>query len=260
MTDIDDSLEVAKRAARAGAAVLRELFGSSVRVQEKVGDKGLVTEADRRAEEAILSILQKESQFPILSEEAGLIGGAHGPRWIVDPLDGTTNFARGIPLFAVSIALVEGFDARLGVIIDPMRGNIYCAELSRGAHIGSAAAKPQVNVDHTPALFINHGYAEPDRLRSAEVTKRLVGHTSVRKLGSTALELAYVASGHVDAFICSGDEFWDFAAGIAIAAEAGCLVSDWKGSAWNGSHSFVMVARPELQSMLIQAVGDLQAE
>lgn len=259
MKDLKDSLVTAKKAAVEASQILRDLFETSLAVDEKSEAKGILTEADNRAEEAILSILSRESPFPILSEEAGLIRDGSGPKWVVDPLDGTTNFAHRIPFFGVSVALIDASEILLGVVADPAHGRLFYAEKGRGAYCDGTRLQQIPSVSRAPTIIVDYGYAEPDRLRSVEVTSRFVLDTSIRKLGSSAVELTHVASGHFDAFVCSGDELWDFAAGLLIAEEAGCSVTDWRGDLWNISNNYIIVARPDLHASIVSRVRDLQA-
>lgn len=250
--------QLAKTAAELGAEVIRRRFRTTFSVEQKVGDKGVVTEVDHEAEQAILRLLRENSSFDILSEEDGASGGGSGPRWVVDPLDGTTNFSRGLPLFAVSVALLDSAEVRVGAIADPIGNIVYAAERGRGVFAGADKLSRPPRCNGSPAVFANHGYAVDDCLRCAEVIKRLGATCSMRGFGSTALELSYVASGRADGFLCSGDELWDYAAGLRIAMEAGCRVSDWRGRDWDNSSSYVLVAAPDIHASLVAAVRDLQ--
>ncbi|MCK6512441.1 hypothetical protein L6R29_21125 [Myxococcota bacterium] len=287
-------LSIACAAAQKAAPILRSYFGNLREIHEKSdakGDsKGLVTEADTASEQAILHHLRAHSTHPILSEESGfshhlpalsrslstnapptghstetpskrLPDGLDTttPYWIVDPLDGTTNFARGLPWFAISIALLRGSEVLLGVVLDPLRDEIFCALRGGGAFCNEKPLQRSDIRTKQPAVFLNHGYAPEDRARFAEAARRLVPEASLRMLGPSALEICYAARGEVDAFVCSGDEIWDFAAGMLIATEAGCLASDWAGRPWASIHpSFVLIAAPWLHPTLIPQLADLQ--
>ena len=250
---------MAREAAQLGAEILRRRYRSAFKVENKIGDKGVVTEIDRESEQAILQLLRARSEYAILSEEAGSSGGTAGPVWVVDPLDGTTNFSRGLPLFSVSVALMDAGTVLVGAIADPLNETLYSAELNSGAFLNGERLVPPDCVEGSPAVFVNHGYAAEDRLRCAEVIKRLITSFSIRDYGTTALELCYVASGRVDAFICSGDELWDYAAGLRLAEEAGCVVTDWHGRPWNNSSSYILVAKKQIHSQLVDIIVDLQS-
>jgi myo-inositol-1(or 4)-monophosphatase len=252
--------ELARMAAKRGAAVVRERFGRTLKIEEKADQKGLVTDADKQAEAAIMECLLSSSSYGVLAEESGLSAGESGAMWVVDPLDGTNNFARGLPLFAVSIALVLDFKSLLGVIVNPLTGDEYCAIQGELTLVNGKA----VNISDrqqrkTPSIFAEYGYATEDRQRFIDVAQRLVDKSDLRTLGTTALELGFVSAGQADAFVCSGDELWDFAAGLVIAEGAGCIVSDWRGQPWEGSNSYLLVSHPKWHAWLVNSIRDLQS-
>lgn len=252
-------LQIALKAARAASKIIIENFGKSKDSSVKGDAKGLVTATDLAAEKAILEILSTESDYKILSEESASFQKGIGPKWVVDPLDGTNNFARSIPLFAVSIGLMDGNESLVGVIIDPINQKEYYATKGGGAFCnGKKVIHSKFDTDYIPMLFLNHGYAEADRSKFKELSKRLASDYNILKLGTTAVELCYIANGSVDGFICSGDELWDFAAGIVIAQEAGCIFTDWKGNPWDGTHSHLLITRPEIHNDLVKIIEDLQ--
>jgi len=258
MQNLPKELEIALKAARAGARVVFENFGKSKDSQVKGNSKGLVTATDLAAEKAIIEILSSESNYEILSEESGTVYKKTGPKWVIDPLDGTNNFARSIPLFAVSVGLMDGNESLVGVIIDVVGQKEYCAIKGGGAYCnGEKIIHPKFDTDYIPMIFLNHGYAETDRAKFKRLADLLASDYNILKLGTTALELCYIASGAVDGFICSGDELWDFAAGIVIAQEAGCIFTDWKGKPWDGTHSHLLITRPEIHNHLVEKIKNL---
>ena len=256
---LEKELEIALKAARAGAKVVLENFGKSKDSRVKGDSKGLVTATDLASEKAILDILQNESDYPVLSEESASKIEMNGPVWVVDPLDGTNNFARTIPLFAVSVGLMDGNESLVGVIIDVVGRKEYYAVKGGGAFCnGERITHPKFDSDYIPMLFLNHGYAEVDRAKFKELSKLLASDFNTLKLGTTALELCYIANGSVDGFICSGDELWDFAAGIVITQEAGCIFTDWHGEPWDSTHSHLLISRPEIHNGLVKKISRLQ--
>jgi len=256
--DLQKELNIALKAARAGAKVVLENFGKSKDSHVKGNAIGLVTATDLVAEKAILGILSAESDYAILSEESGSLQKSCGPVWVVDPLDGTNNFARSIPLFAVSVGLMDGNESLVGVIIDVVNQKEYYAVKGGGAFCnGEKIIHPKFDTEYIPMLFLNHGYAEVDRAKFKELSKLLASDYNILKLGTTALELCYIANGSVDGFICSGDELWDFAAGIVIAQEAGCIFTDWQGKPWDGKNSHLLISRPEIHDKLVEILRDL---
>lgn len=208
---------------------------------EHVGYKGaidLVTEVDRECEAFILSELTRI--FPgddVLAEESGIHGKDNPRRWIVDPLDGTVNFTHGFPFFCVSIALeVEGRLA-LGVIYDPNRDELFTAEKGKGAHLN---AKP-IRVSKTPKLgqaLLATGFAynvqEEERLDNLDHFGRFVKSArGVRRPGSAAIDLAWLACGRLDGFWELFLRPWDMAAGVLIVREAGGRVTAFAGGEYD---------------------------
>jgi len=257
--ELNTDLNIALEAARAAASVIRDAFEKSVESRVKGHAKGLVTETDLKAEKVILDILSSKSNYGIISEESGLLQKSSGPKWVVDPLDGTNNFARSIPLFAVSIGLMDGNESLLGMIIDPINKKEYYATKGSGAFCnGKKIVHPKFDTAYIPMLFLNHGYAEVDRVKFKELSNRLASDYNILKLGTTAVELCYIASGSVDSFICSGDELWDFAAGIVIAQEAGCIFTDWQGNSWDGKGNHLLISKPEIHEKLVKIIQDVQ--
>lgn len=254
-----NNLNTALKAARAGAKIVIDNFGKSNDSRVKRDSKGLVTETDLAAEKAIIEILLVESDYEILSEESGTSNINTGPKWVIDPLDGTNNFARDLPFFAVSVGLMDGAESQVGVIIDPVNKKEYYATKGGGAFFnGEKIILPEFDNSYIPMLFLNHGYAEADRSKFKELSKRLASNYNILKLGTTALELCYIASGSADGFICSGDELWDFAAGIVIAREAGCVFTDWQGNKWDGKNNHLLISKKEIHKELVKLINDLR--
>ncbi|MCA1759779.1 MAG: inositol monophosphatase [Bacteroidales bacterium] len=255
MHNHSSELNIALEAARAAAKVIRQRFGDSSNARVKGEAQGLVTDTDLAAEQAIFEVLKKHSTYNILSEESGLLRNEPGKKWVVDPLDGTANFARGIPLFAVSIGLMDGNDFLAGVIIDPVLQNEYYAEKGGGAfYNGEKISMPDLQSGFTPCIFLNHSYGETDRNHFIQLAKQLAVKYDTLKFGTTALELCYLATGAMDGFVCSGDSLWDFAAGAVIATEAGAVFSDWQGKPWDGKGDKLLISRPEIHNDLVKRI------
>ncbi len=228
------SRDLAKQAAYAAGKILRRRVSSSFHVGTKTSAVDLVTEVDEAAEAAVRQILEAGMPgVPILGEEQGGAFEA-ATRWIVDPLDGTVNFVHGFPWYSVSIALeVEG-QVEVGVVYDPVRDALYEAERGEGAWLGER----RLSVTSTSSLgeaLVATGFPydrqhqEPGYLAVVErVLKRVRG---IRRLGSSALDLAMVAAGHLDAYWESGLKCWDVAAGVLLVEEAGGKVTALDGTA-----------------------------
>ncbi|HYL60278.1 MAG TPA: inositol monophosphatase family protein, partial [Candidatus Acidoferrales bacterium] len=225
--------QVALRAARAAGRIhLKRL--SRITVDRKSNSIDLVTEADRESEAAIIEVIHRS--FPthaILAEESGASAHQSEHRWIVDPLDGTTNFAHGFPQFCVSIAYERRGRVQLGVVYDALKKECFVAQRGRGAHLNG---KP-LRVSATPSLaaaLLSTGFPYDRRERRRyylcfweELMTRVQG---VRRTGAAALDLAYVAAGRTDGFWEFGLKAWDVAAGALIVEEARGRVTNLDGS------------------------------
>ena len=224
-------LEAAMSAAREAGGVLRKGFGRQHSIKYK-GEVDLVTEVDEQTERVIREILL--GAFPsygMLAEEGGRLSGEEDARWIVDPLDGTTNYAHGLPIFAVSIALERAGEVVLGVVHDPIREETYVAELGRGAALNGEPIKVSDTDELIQApIATGFPYDREKMPEALELFGRFVALTrGVRRLGSTALDLCYVAFGRLDGYYERGIWPWDIAAGSLILEEAGGKVTDYLG-------------------------------
>jgi myo-inositol-1(or 4)-monophosphatase len=216
---------VAVDAARAAGRLLRDALSGSRRIAYKGAPTNLVTEMDRRAEAEILGRLR--GAFPddaILSEETGASAGRSGRRWIVDPLDGTTNYAHGLPIFGVSIALEAERGIVLGVVYDPARDELFVGERGRGATLNDAPIRVSATPTLNEALLVTgfpYNIRETDDTNLPEYAAFSVRARAVRRLGSAVLDLAYVACGRFDGFWELRLGAWDVAAGGLFVEEAG---------------------------------------
>ena len=230
-------LETAKNAAYAAGEILKENFGRVP--QEAVRKKkqnDFLSFVDEESEKKIVEIIQAE--FPshaVLAEESGGSGPENEYMWIVDPLDGTTNYLTGIPLFAVSIALQYQNELVLGVIYDPIRDELFSAEKGRGAFLNGSSIQVSGKVSLNESILAT-GFPFktkqflPQYLQVFhDIFERSIG---IRRMGSAAVDLAYLAAGRFDGFWEIGLSPWDTAAGTVLIREAGGQISDF----WNGSN------------------------
>jgi myo-inositol-1(or 4)-monophosphatase len=229
--DVTKELEVALSAAKEAGEVLRKGFGWQHSVRYK-GEVDLVTEIDEEAEQVIREILL--GAFPtygMLAEEGGALVGEEDARWIVDPLDGTINYAHGLPIFCVSIALQRAGEIILGVIHDPIREETYVAERGGGATLNDEPIRVSDTDELIQALIATgFPYDRPKMPEALDLFGRFAAITrGMRRLGSTALDLCYVAAGRLDGYYERGIWAWDIAAGSLILEEAGGKVTDYQG-------------------------------
>jgi myo-inositol-1(or 4)-monophosphatase len=227
-----DFLAVASGAARAAGGLLRENIHGVREIVYK-GDINLATEMDMRSERTIVEMLR--SAFPghgIIAEEETDIGQKSGFTWIIDPLDGTTNYAHGYPFFSVSIALEREDEIIVGVVYDPMRDELFTAQKGHGAFLnGKNISVSSVDILIKSLLATGFPY---DRKVSGKNNldyfhDLLMASQEVRRDGSAALDLCYVASGRFDGFWELKLKSWDVAAGSLIVSEAGGMISDLSG-------------------------------
>jgi len=225
---MQDELTTAIYAARAGGAIIRSLFGQDLAAREKRG-ADLVTEADQAAEATILAVLR--AAYPdvgIISEECGSLPGTAGYTWVVDPLDGTNNFVAGIPQVGVSIALVRGEEAVLGVVYQPMADVLWQARRGEGARRNGrpiTAAIRQDDLTRATVAYVQ-GYLASDA-RALAVQRALYGRVKrVLTNWAAALDWCLLAEGRIAAVVSLESEHEDQVAGTLIAQEAGARVTD----------------------------------
>ena len=226
-------LSFATQIAREAGHLLVQRLGSA-KITSK-GDINLVTEADIAAENLIIERIRSHyPQHGILAEESGeaaLVGGKHSDwKWIIDPLDGTTNYAHGYPCFCVSIALEYKGVLEVGVVYDPMRDEMFAAERGQGATLNDRQMRVS-NVDELNSSMVCTGFPYNVRERpdfAREFAKFTMEAQAVRRDGSAALDLAYVACGRFDGFWEDGLNPWDVAAGVLLIVEARGRVTNFK--------------------------------
>jgi myo-inositol-1(or 4)-monophosphatase len=228
-------LNFALETARDAGRVLMEKFGRITAITKK-GDINLVTEADLASEALITERIR--SHFPkhsILAEEAGdtvVIEGEGDWKWIIDPLDGTTNYAHGYPCFCVTMALERAGEIVLGVTYDPTRDELFAAEKGRGATLNGKVIRVSETDELGNSLLVT-GFPYDIKHRTdiaRHLTDFLLSSRGVRRDGSAAIDLAYVACGRFDGFWEEGLNPWDVAAGVLLIEEAGGVVSGYDGS------------------------------
>ena len=232
-----------------------------LKITPKKFNNDFVTEVDKAAEAAIIEILREAyPDYGILAEESGLSGGPEGSsdfQWVIDPLDGTTNFIHGFPQYAVSIALTHKGQPNQAVVYDVVRNEMFTASKGGGAYLNERRIRVTKCDRMEQALlgtgFPFHNFDHADAYLS--IFKELAKRTSgIRRAGSAALDLAYVASGRFDGFWEFGVQPWDIAAGCLLISEAGGLVSDLSGGEDYLKTGNLIAGTPKIFSQMLQVI------
>ena len=256
-----DLRDICAAAAEAGARTLRDLYDRPRDVQFK-GRIDLVTDADKAAEEAVLRVLRDRAPGAgILAEESGEQAGGE-VRFIVDPLDGTTNYAHGIPIFCCTVGAEENGVLAAGCTVDPLRGEVFEAARDHGARLRTAAGTRALRVSAATELLdavLCTGFPYGDRDKLPRMIAAFGKFTELsrgtRRLGSAAIDLAYVAAGRLDGFWEMGLKPWDVAAGILLVQEAGGVVTRFDGSPHRTAGGEIVAAPPALHAQMLQVLA-----
>ena len=208
-------------------------FGGPVQgLDSKSSSTDMVSDADREAEDAITEILRAERPDDgLLGEEGASREGAGGRRWVIDPLDGTTNYLYGYPAWAVSIALEDEDGGLAGVVFDPARGELFAAARGGGATLDGDPLRVREGASLDRALVATgFGYDAGRRARQADLLRQVLPSVrDIRRAGAAAIDLAWVAAGRIDGYWERGLHRWDWAAGRLLVEEAGGVVRDLPG-------------------------------
>ncbi|HET9103598.1 MAG TPA: inositol monophosphatase family protein [Solirubrobacteraceae bacterium] len=249
-----DLLTIAREAAAAAARILSAGQGAVHRVQAKSSPTDLVSETDVAAEQAIRGVLaERRPQDAILGEEGGATGDG-ALRWVIDPLDGTTNFLYGVPQYAVSVACEDTDGAIAGVVLDPVRGEEFTATRTGPAQLDGVDITGSDHDELATALVATgFAYESEVRARQAEVLTRVLPRVrDIRRAGAAALDLAWCACGRYDAYWERGVKPWDVAAGGLIAARAGLALAPLAQAP--GDPAGLLAAAPRLRDELLALV------
>lgn len=251
-------LRFAEELARKTGGFLLEGFAKQGSPGRHRHEKELTTRWDRQAERIIIKAVEKA--FPkdnILTEETGFIDKKGSRTWIVDPLDGTGNFTRRNPLFSVSIALIKKEELIIGAIFAPVTSELFTAQKNKGASLNGEKIGVSSTDNLDTAYLVSCEGGERDRERFARLYIRIRRSViDMRKLGSAALECAYVASGRADGYLTTKIEPWDVAAGVLLVQEAGGRVTDFKGNPWRPVKTDLAVSNGLIHDELLVLAKD----
>ena len=217
---------ITKACMKASKALIRD-FGEIENLQVSTKGPGdFVTSADKRTEKILIEeLLKAKPEYGIISEEAGIINKSNTiNRWIIDPIDGTMNFMNGIPQFAISVAYEEENEIKCGVIFNPIMNEMFCAEKGNGAYLNNQRIRVSKKKEIKNALIVTGGPKSVSKIKE-KIFKEYINVSNnvanLRKFGSAALDMAYVACGRFDGYWQRELNYWDIAAGIVILKEAG---------------------------------------
>nr|MBF0222786.1 inositol monophosphatase [Desulfobulbaceae bacterium] len=259
-SETDDILKIAGRAALVSGKIIKELYGKPHQIRHK-GAIDLVTEADVASEKAILEIITKA--FPdhtILAEEskAAYSDIPHGPTWIIDPLDGTTNFAHSFPFFGVSIGYTLGKELQAGLIFCPIQNELFCSIKGKGAWLNGTQVyvTPEKKLQNS---LVGTGFPY-DVLGTLEQVTQAMRNVlpqvqDLRRAGAAAIDLAYVACGRLDGFWEMNLKPWDSAAGALLVSEAGGRLSTFSGKPFSPFFPEIIASNSHIHSQLVELLS-----
>ncbi|HYF32459.1 MAG TPA: inositol monophosphatase family protein [Chitinophagaceae bacterium] len=250
------------KATKAGGAILQEYFNREIQISNKEGINNLVTEADHASEKAIIDTIRNE--FPdhyIISEEVGEIKMDSDYRWIIDPIDGTVNFANGIPICCVSIAIEHQGEIVMGAVYNPFMNEFFFAQKGQGSWLNDRQIEVSNKSEVIRACLVTgFPYTYLDMPNGPlQIFERFIRKgIPVRRLGSAAIDLCWVAAGRFDGFYEMNLQAWDSAAGFLIVEEAGGKVTDFKGNKFSPYQTFVLATNGRIHDEMLQWINNVQ--
>lgn len=254
---MNDTVRTAVEAARQAGRILVDGFSRPQDVALK-GPRELVTAADRAAEDAVVSVIR--GAYPrdgILAEESAFRAGDSGRIWIVDPLDGTNNYAHGYPFFSVAIAIEEDGVPVAGVVYDPLRDELFVAEAGSGATVNGTPLRVS-GTERLAESLVATGFpydrSEGTENNLANLSRFILAVRGIRRAGSAELDLVYVASGRLDGYWELGLRPWDVAAGGLIVREAGGTVTNFDGTAWDHRRGDIVASNGRIHGEMLSHI------
>jgi len=254
------NINVMVKACRKASKTLIRDFGEIENLQVSLKGPGdFVSVSDKRVEKILIDELQKaRPNYSILSEEIGEINNDKSFRWIIDPIDGTSNFLHGIPHFAISVGLEHDKEIICGIIYDPIKDEMFTAEKGNGSYLNNQRMRVSSRSELKDCILFTggpkHGAVDGE-LSMKEYTKfssKII--TPIRKLGSAALDMAYVAAGRCDGFWQRNLNYWDIAAGIILDKEAGGFVTDFSGEYQYIENKTILATNSRINKEMIEVL------
>ncbi len=252
------------KATEAGAAELQRFFNGDFKISNKEGINNLVTEADHAAEKAIFEVIRQD--FPdhfILSEETGEIVQDSSYKWIIDPIDGTVNFANGIPICCVSIGIEQDGQMILGAVYNPFINEFYFAQKGFGATLNDKKIQVSDKTEVIKSCLVTgfpYTYLDMENGPLQVFEKLIRKGVPVRRLGSAAIDLCWVAAGRFDGFYEHKLQAWDSAAGFLMVEEAGGKVTDFKGETYSPYQPHIIATNGKIHDELVAIVNGAAVE
>ena len=257
MNSISPNLNIMIKACEKASKVIIRDFGEVENLQvSKKGPKDFVTKTDKRAEKILIEELTKSKKnFSFITEETGLILNSDKDNfWIIDPIDGTTNFLHGIPHFAISIALKSKNEIICGIIFDPIKNEMFAAHKGSGSYLNNSRTRVSNKSDFKIACLVTGGPKAASKAKESilDEYKKISMKTNahIRKSGSAALDLAYVATGRYDGYWQREINYWDIAAGIIIVKESGGFVENIKAEGFNKEKVDIVASNSKIHKEL----------
>ena len=248
------------KACRKAAKPLIRDFGEVEKLQVSVKGPGdFVTASDKKVEKILIDELQKaRPNYSILSEEIGQIKNDEEFKWVIDPIDGTSNFLHGIPHFAISVGLEHNKEIICGIIYDPIKDEMFLAEKGNGSYLNNYRVRVSARPKLINSIIFTGGPRHNSKYRelSLEEYKKFSAKTELplRKMGSASLDMAYVAAGRCDGFWQRNLSYWDIAAGIILVKEAGGFVTDFKGNNEFIENKTILVTNSKIHNEMIEVL------
>tara|TARA_Y100001970_G_scaffold283003_1_gene397123 strand:+ start:2260 stop:3045 length:786 start_codon:yes stop_codon:yes gene_type:complete len=254
------NINIMVKACRKASKTLIRDFGEVENLQVSIKGPGdFVTASDKKVEKILIEELQKaRPNYSILSEEIGKIDNDDSFRWIIDPIDGTANFLHGIPHFAISVGLEHNKEIICGIVYDPIKDEMFVAEKGNGSYLNNQRIRVSSRSKLEDCIIFTGGPRKESKDREMALSEYKNFSSKVlipiRKLGSAALDLAYVSAGRCDGFWQRGLNYWDIAAGIILVKESGGFITDFKGENEYVQNKTIVVANSKINKEMIEVL------